>query len=376
MQNFVIFHPENKENNVQVKVVNAYMNRLCIDEADQNEVLEIFEWKPVNAETFERICFLSNLHSNWAFGLGNFANKTILKNQLSLEETIGLIYIFIEWKQCELLNYGEIRQLHILVALPMMDYMGHLFFLFTVISLAFDFAILVKDKYRTARTIRSDFNFTVLLSGREIVISKQYPVGAYTKPDELTICDDIESLTYQIKTFSLEQNCQKKNSSVYAIDDDTFVRIKCLRINYAYKVEQFLIDIFTFSKESFGVKAFIKLYKFIFNAYISRCKEYDCHISIPIIVIPIFKVISVILQIWLTLRMSRFYIFIWISLFPPCCVPYNLVVSDGGPENSAILLAFKIVGLVIFPIMPILLTYILYECLFIDLHNMMVMIDY
>ena len=76
---FVVFHPEKRKNNIQEKIANLYMNRLCINENDQNELIAINKWRVM--DTIDNLSFVTNMFLRFI----NFASEFMLENQFSYQ---------------------------------------------------------------------------------------------------------------------------------------------------------------------------------------------------------------------------------------------------------------------------------------------------
>ena len=216
MHHFVILHPENKGDDVEVKLINAYMNRLCIDEEDQNEVLQIYKWKPINT------CILPNMA--WTF-----ISHVMLKNQMSIQEALGLVFTIDEWihsfTQIEKEFHREIRPLHFLVGLPMIHFTDELlsFLSFELVNIS------LSDAFR------SNCNLTLLQGCQESHTT--------THNNVFTIGDDIEFLIFQLKFCSLSPNMsifrlmdETTSSLVYTTVNEKSMTIQCKRKNYTLNV--------------------------------------------------------------------------------------------------------------------------------------------
>ena len=207
MQNFVIFHPVNKENDVLVKLTNAYMNRLCIDEKDQNEVIELIEWEPITFDNFE------HMFNSWTMRLVNFTNKLFLKKQVSLLEELGFIWAINKWTKFKRGIYGDVH-FHFLVALPMSQGVTDSEYLTRILTLPIIFKSM---SFQSSLT---------LLQGRQESLKK-------SPKYKLTIGDDIELLTSQLEHSTFTFYDQSKSSLVYTTVEDTLVEIECKRNSYA-----------------------------------------------------------------------------------------------------------------------------------------------
>ena len=80
-QYFHIFHQENE---IQSKLVNAYMNRLCINENDQSEVMGINNWEKFYEYLMSNDEWLKNMH------LWNYAKYDAVKTY-TIDNAIKII---------------------------------------------------------------------------------------------------------------------------------------------------------------------------------------------------------------------------------------------------------------------------------------------
>ena len=249
MHDFVIFHSENKQKEFQVKLVTSYTNRLIIAEDDQNEIIEIIQWKVLSY--FPNLFFQSNM----AVKFINFINDVIFKNEMSFSETLEFVSVVEQWS----LTYkkDKNRSLHYIFALPISD------------SPVYDF-----NDYLVSLLTHSNINYhyrckLTLLQGRQ---------GIHSKINEPSIGDDIELFANQIKVSTQQEETsgkmlndqimitdQSESSSVYQTVDETFITIRCKRKSYTkvFDVEDQLlwavvkpIGFFIFIASSFSSQKF------------------------------------------------------------------------------------------------------------------------
>ena len=285
MRNFVIVQPENKEDDVEVKLINAYINHLCIDEKIQNEVIDIVEWKAIDTEKFEYTFILKKM----ALTFISFVNFVILKNQMSVQEGLGFVSRIHKWVQTEKNFYGEIRPLHFLIALPMIDFTDQLLSFLTIELIDFS----------SSDVFNSKCNLT-LLQGRRENISTAFKA-------ESTIGDDIELLTHQLQNSSFTFTDQSKSSSLYTTATETLMKIECKRKNYDLNFPNSIFTVVLLIGKMIVPPLILTLIIVIINLNFLHTCILDN--TIGEIIKDIYKLVTCTLMFWLSIRILRFVIF-------------------------------------------------------------------
>ena len=146
---------------------------------------------------------------NWAFKFMNFTNDVVLKNEMSLTETLEFISILDQRSHTYKHLYGKSHPIHFIFALPINDFSGYLLSFLTHSSMNFypgcKFTLLQGRSYRLVLPDFSNKN--------------------------LTIGDDIEIFTHQLRTSRMITD-QLKSSSLYQTDDEKFMLVECERKSY------------------------------------------------------------------------------------------------------------------------------------------------
>ena len=213
MRNFVIFHLESNENDIHLKLVKAYMNRLCIDENDQNEICGIYQCKTIN--NFEQIF----LFPEWILKCMNFANFVVFRNQFSFQALLGMVSVIAKWKRNETEMYGSIRQTHVMFFLQMNDLTKSLLPCLSLMATSFN----------SLRSLHPKSNITFLHSRRE----KLERIHSKSGSGNFSIGDDIELFSYQLKNSSFISTDRSESVTVFKSIGDTLTKIECKRTSHS-----------------------------------------------------------------------------------------------------------------------------------------------
>ena len=79
-QRLVLFYPENTNDDLQEKLINLFVNRLCIDEDDQYEVIAIKTWKVM--DSIENLSFFTNMLLRFV----SFGSNAVLRTEFTCHE--------------------------------------------------------------------------------------------------------------------------------------------------------------------------------------------------------------------------------------------------------------------------------------------------
>ena len=281
MKNFVIFYQEKMKDNIDLKLINTYMNPLCIDEEDQNEVLEPIAWEPMSFGHLEHIFFLPNLAMRFIY----FSNKVLLKNKISLSESLGLLSAIHKWINTKKGIYGKNFPLHFFITLPMIDFAVPLIRMSIIPVIA--------------GTFSSNCSLTLLQGRRESLSSwDEFP------KEELTIGDDIELLFYQLQNSSLAFSIQSKSSSVYTTVDETLMKIECERKFYTIE----------FTKSCLTAVVYLSRGVFVFLILIFTI-DIPVNFFIDQIMKDIYEFVTFTVMFWFLSRIMRFVIYCLLLVF-------------------------------------------------------------
>ena len=238
MQHFVIFYPENKENDTLLKLANTYMNRLCIDENDENEVVEINQWKTV--KNFDHALFLPKLTLKYV----KFLNFLLYNNLRSLLEALGLFIDVEKFISFKMKKFDGIRSLHFIYAYSMNE--------LTINALGF-----------LTNRFNSECNFTFLQGRLENIGAKSISYITH-----LTIGDDIELMINQLKNKTFAG--QSESSMVFETVNEERFQMNCIRSFYSYdQIEKFFTSsMMYFVRRTFFILSLFLLpgaFTFVFN---------------------------------------------------------------------------------------------------------------
>ena len=210
-----------QENEIRFKLINAYMNRLCINEDDQSEVIEIHQWE----EFFE----------------GVTRNEALLQ-RISPSKRRYELESYAIHNVIEIILQNEIPK----PAAP--EYQIHFIF-----ELAWTYE-LVGDMVPfqscgLPADSPPDYNVTLLKVHQENIL----PVNLDSHIHTFTIGDDIELLADQLNSSNSMFYHRSHSSSVFQNFDESFYSITCKRKSYDFESELKLMQ-----------TKYINIYSFIF----------------------------------------------------------------------------------------------------------------
>ena len=216
---FYIFCEENEKNKIYSKLVRTYVNRLCITEEDQSELIEVHE--------FEKISNFENLYFQ-PFSVFRFLLE--LAKTIFLNETIEFYVIPTILDLITKLSKRTIRDDD--------KFQFHFIFGFDNKNFAEKLVAVICNELKK-KYPRNDLSFT-LLQGYRKNDSQNIPNKLKT---DLTIGDDIELLICQLQMKDSTQDSWRDfhhksvSSSVIQKSDDAFMEIKCKRKSYTSLVD-------------------------------------------------------------------------------------------------------------------------------------------
>ena len=228
-QEFYVFYPENHERKIECKLIKAYINRFCINENDQNEVISITSQ---SKSILRADAFFTNLKSEVISEVIRTVNPSWAMLMNDFIELIAIFAQTIHTNKSPKIQRGE-YQMHLVWSFRNTS-------IFTAFG-TFKYFFLLDSVVSLSRIFTSispsDCNITLLQGHQE-----NYASDLHSYKHELTIGDDIEIFTDELKNFNMSTHRSfTASSSKIQNFDESFATIKCKRMffNYASRKAKF-----------------------------------------------------------------------------------------------------------------------------------------